>query len=93
MSSLLQKWTGQKWLISLSNEEGEDSLYQQDRAEQSAISEMVGENELIKAVLATFEGASIADIHRIKDEFLISNLNADSDYLISANEFGLDDDE
>lgn len=92
MSSLLSEWTGQKWLISHSNEKGDDSLYEQDLSEQASMKKMVGENELVIAILNRFKGATISDIHRIKDEFLISPENGDSDYLISADEFGLDDD-
>jgi len=54
---------------------------------------MILNNELIKSVLGHFEGASLTDIKKIKDEFLYSADSEDIDYLISSDEFGLDDDE
>lgn len=93
MSGLLNEWTGQKWLISRSSEEGEDSLYEKDLTEQEELKKIVTENETVKAILSTFKGATISDIHRIKDEFLISIEGTDFEHLISADEFGLDQDD
>ncbi|MDG1996731.1 MAG: DNA polymerase III subunit gamma/tau [Emcibacteraceae bacterium] len=92
MAGLLNDWTGQNWVISLSAELGEDTLHEKDQAEQSALKEMVLENELVKSIFETFEGAKLTDIRKIKDEFEILSDNFDMNYLISADEFGLNDD-
>jgi hypothetical protein len=53
---------------------------------------MVMENELIKSILGTFAGASLSDIRKIKDDFIIETNNFDAEFLISADEFGLEED-
>ncbi|MBT5073061.1 MAG: DNA polymerase III subunit gamma/tau [Kordiimonadaceae bacterium] len=90
MAAELKKWTGENWFISLSTEIGEETLHQQDIAEQTALEKMVLDNDLIKSVLNSFEGAKISDIRKLVDQFLISTDDGDSNYLISADEFGLD---
>ena len=92
MAGLLKQWTGQNWVISLSSEFGEDTLYEKEKAEQAALKEMVMENELIKSILGTFAGASLSDIRKIKDDFIIETNNFDAEFLISADEFGLEED-
>ena len=92
MAGLLKQWTGQNWVISLSSEFGEDTLYEKEKAEQAALKEMVMENELIKSILGTFAGASLSDIRKIKDDFIIETKNFDAEFLISADEFGLEED-
>lgn len=91
MAGLLKQWTGQNWVISLSSELGENTLYEKDKAEQAALSKMVMENELVKSILSTFDGASLSDIRKIKDDFAIEPDSFDSEFLISADEFGLED--
>tara|TARA_R110002073_G_scaffold125043_4_gene269520 strand:- start:405 stop:1880 length:1476 start_codon:yes stop_codon:yes gene_type:complete len=93
MSTELKKWTGKNWVISLSAEIGDNTLYEKDVAEQQALKNMIMENELIKSVFISFEGASIADIRKLKEDFLISVDPEDIEFLISSDEFGLDDDE
>ena len=92
MAGLLKQWTGQNWVISLSSEFGEDTLYEKEKAEQAALKEMVMENELIKSILGTFAGASLSDIRKIKDDFIIETNNFNAEFLISADEFGLEED-
>ena len=92
MSGLLKQWTGQNWVISLSSELGEDTLYEKEKGEQAALTEMIMENDLVKSILGTFGGASLSDIRKIKDDFVIEPNSFDTEYLISADEFGLEDD-
>lgn len=91
MSSLLKEWTGQSWVISLSQDVGDDTLHQKDVAEQIALKKMLLENDLIKSVMSSFEGANLVDIRKIKNEFNYSPDEIGTDTLISADEFGLDD--
>ena len=92
MSTELKKLTGKSWVISLSAEIGDNTLYEKDVAEQQALKSMIMDNDLIKSVFESFEGASIADIRKLKDDFLTSIDPEDIEFLISADEFGLDDD-
>ncbi|MCC3862062.1 DNA polymerase III subunit gamma/tau [Pseudemcibacter aquimaris] len=91
MSALLKEWTGQIWAVSLSNEIGEDTLYQKEIAEQEALKDMVSNNELVKSIIETFEGASISDIQKIKDEFTFETQVFDTEFSVSPDEFGLDE--
>lgn len=92
MAGLLKQWTGQNWVISLSSEFGEDTLYEKEKAEQAALKEMVMENELIKSILDTFAGASLSDIRKIKDDFAIEANSFSAEFLVSADQFGLEED-
>ena len=92
MARLLKQWTGQNWVISLSSEFGEDTLYEKEKAEQAALKEMVMENELIKSILDTFAGASLSDIRKIKDDFAIEANSFSAEFLVSADQFGLEED-
>lgn len=91
MASELKKWTGKNWIISLSQQIGEDTLYQKDLADQEELRNMVLGNELVKSVLLSFEGAKLSDIQKVIDEFEIIDPTFDTDFPISADEFGLDD--
>ncbi len=91
MSSDLKKWTGRNWIISLSQQIGEDTLYEQDLAEREALEKMILDNDLVKSVLETFEGAKLSDIRKLGNEFEIAPDLSNIDYLIDSDEFGLDD--
>ncbi len=93
MSSELQKWTGKNWIISLSQQIGDDTLYEKDLAEQETVRNMILDNDLVKSVLDMFESADISDIRRLKNEFETPIDHSDFGYLISSDEFGLDDDD
>lgn len=92
MSALLKEWTGQVWAVSLSSEIGDDTLYEKEIAEQVALKDMVSNNELVKSILETFEGAEISDIQKIKDEFTFETQIFNAEFPVSPDEFGLDDD-
>ena len=93
MSSELKKWTGKNWIVSLSQQIGEDTLYEQDLAEQEALRQLILKNELVKSVMQQFEGAKLSDIQKIQDEFVALEQSFDPDFPVSAAEFGLDDDD
>ena len=91
MCTELKKWTGKSWIISLSNEIGDTTLYEKDVVEQQALKNMIMKDEIIKSVLSSFEGASITDIRKIKDDYLMQADPEDLEFLISADEFGIND--
>lgn len=93
MSSDLKDWTGNNWIISLSQQIGEDTLYQKDLTEQEELRDMVLSSDLVKSVLLSFEGAKLTDIQKLQDEFETFSPAFDADFPISADEFGLDDTE
>ena len=91
MSTELKKWTGKSWVISLSNEIGDTTLYEKDVVEQQAIKDMIMKDEVIKSVFNSFDGASITDIRKVKKDYLVHVDPEDLNFLISADEFGIND--
>lgn len=92
MSAELKKWTGKNWVISLSKQIGEVTLYEKDLAEQEALHSAILENNLVKSVLKTFQGAMISDIQKLGNEFEKREQQFDAEFPISEDEFGLDSD-
>ena len=94
MISLLKEWTGENWIISLTTEHGDDTLYEQDQEAERQLTARLMENPLIKAVLTQFPGAKISDIRKKVEEFtLLDDGSSDfinEDFLIGEDEFGLD---
>ncbi|WP_321397142.1 DNA polymerase III subunit gamma/tau [Emcibacter sp.] len=97
LSEKLREYTGERWVISLSSEAGEKSLYHKELEEAEKLQARLSENPLIKSVLETFPGAKITDIRKKMAEFPLDTLAdglADSDgFMVSADEFGLDPDD
>jgi DNA polymerase-3 subunit gamma/tau len=62
LSRALQAWTGQRWVVALSSEPGEPTLY--ERAQQVARERKEGAaaHPLVQAVLSKFPGAQIVDV-------------------------------
>ena len=62
LSRLLGEWTGRRWVVSVSNEQGEATLAEQERnAKERLIAEVAG-HPLVKAVLEAFPGADITTV-------------------------------
>ncbi len=91
MSSLLNKWTGQNWIISFSEETGDETLYSQEILLQKQMEAHVAQDELVKTILTYFKESNVTDIQKINIEPPIINDLIYTEYLISADEFGLDD--
>ncbi|KAF0138571.1 MAG: DNA polymerase III subunit gamma/tau, partial [Rhodospirillaceae bacterium] len=63
LARLLDEWTGQKWVVHVSNEQGAATLTEQEQdAKARLMAEMAG-HPLVKVVLETFPGAGIASAH------------------------------
>ena len=62
LGQLLGEWTGTRWVISVSQAEGMPTLAQQEAQRDSAVRNEVAAHPLVRAVLATFPGATIAAV-------------------------------
>jgi DNA polymerase-3 subunit gamma/tau len=60
----LQNWTGKRWMVSLSQDEGQATLAVQDSADKKARWENAQNYPLVQAVLKYFPGAKITDLRR-----------------------------
>jgi DNA polymerase-3 subunit gamma/tau len=59
MGELLTKWTGRRWVVSVSREEGAQTLSQEAAREAERILSEAAAHPLVKAALETFPGAAI----------------------------------
>ena len=64
----LEEWTGKRWMLSVSKEEGAPTLADQERAENEARMDDARSNPAVEAILRKFPGAKIVDIRIREDE-------------------------
>src|SRR5204863_9848349 len=62
LGQLLGEWTGSRWLIAVSEAEGEPTLRQQQERREQDLRNEVASHPLVQAVLETFPGATIAAV-------------------------------
>jgi DNA polymerase-3 subunit gamma/tau len=62
LGQLLSEWTGSRWLIAVSEAEGEPTLREQEEGRQRDLRNEVTSHPLVQAVLETFPGATIATV-------------------------------
>ena len=62
LGQLLSEWTGTRWLIAISEAEGEPTLRQQEAAHARELRNEVAGHPLVQAVLEAFPGATIAAV-------------------------------
>jgi len=67
LGKLLADWTGRRWLISLSEAEGEATLAQQEQARQTQEREGLAQEPLVRAILDAFPGARIAQVRALDE--------------------------
>ncbi|MDE0390007.1 MAG: DNA polymerase III subunit gamma/tau [Rhodospirillales bacterium] len=60
----LEEWTGERWMIALSEEGGEPTLDEQDRAAHEAADQAAMDHPLVRQVLDAFPGARVRKVHR-----------------------------
>jgi DNA polymerase-3 subunit gamma/tau len=66
LGQLLSEWTGSRWLIAVSEAEGEPTLREREERRQSDLRNEVASHPLVQAVFETFPGATIA---AVRDRF------------------------
>ena len=67
LTAKLHEWTGKRWVVILSAEEGAPTKAEQKAASQSALEQDVRKHPLVEAVLQRFPGAEIVAV-RSRDE-------------------------
>ncbi len=63
----LEEWTGKRWALSISKEQGEPTLAEQEASENEARMDDAKADPTVEAVMAQFPGARIIDI-RVREE-------------------------
>ena len=66
VASCLNKWTGQRWLVSVSGDLGAPTLKEQAQAAEAEMRRRAAEHPLVKAVLDAFPGATIDAVRDLK---------------------------
>jgi len=67
LSKKLADWTGRRWLVIVSAEQGMPSLYEQAQTRKAELKDGVRSDPLVQAVLARFPGAEIVDVRAPAD--------------------------
>jgi DNA polymerase-3 subunit gamma/tau len=62
LSKKLGEWTGRRWMVIVSAEAGQPSLYAQAQTRKAELKDGVRDDPLVAAVLARFPGAEIVDV-------------------------------
>jgi DNA polymerase-3 subunit gamma/tau len=64
VSQLLSEWTGKRWLVGRSEEEGqgEPTLREQEERRERELRNEIANHPMVRAVLETFPGATIAAV-------------------------------
>ncbi len=58
----LNEWTGKRWAVIISNEEGAPTIVQQEKAAREAIIAEVKDDALVRQTLETFPGAEVKEV-------------------------------
>jgi DNA polymerase III subunit gamma/tau len=64
LSNKLAAWTGRRWMVAVSSEEGAPTVRAQREAEKEELLRGVRGDPLVQSVLARFPGAEIVDVRR-----------------------------
>jgi DNA polymerase-3 subunit gamma/tau len=65
LGQLLTQWTGTRWIVSVSGEEGEPSLHEQAEARDMSLRNEAAQHPLVRKVLETFPGARIEAVREL----------------------------
>lgn len=64
LAGLLERWTGSRWVVTVSKEPGRPSLGEQRAADDLSRLDSAAEDPLVKSVLAAFPGARIKSVSK-----------------------------
>jgi DNA polymerase-3 subunit gamma/tau len=68
VADALARWTGQRWMVSVSSEAGEPTLASRRAASRDARRQRALEHPLVQAAMAMFPGATLQDVRGPDDE-------------------------
>ena len=93
LSKLLHEWTGRPWMVSVSHEAGEPTLYEQEADQEIRRKRDAEALPLVQAVLATFPGAKVETVRDLTAEANTLDDPAQHDLELAAELDGADDGE
>ncbi len=68
LTEKLLKWTGERWIILLSKEEGEKTVYEKTLSDKKNKLEEAKNSEIVKSVLSAFPDARLIDVTENSDD-------------------------
>ena len=68
LSNKLTRWTGQRWMVALSHERGQQTIGQQRRAQEQKELEQIKSHPTVEAAMKAFPGAQITDIKPLDED-------------------------
>ncbi|MBY0383356.1 MAG: DNA polymerase III subunit gamma/tau [Xanthobacteraceae bacterium] len=68
LSRKLDQWTGRRWTVIVSNEEGQPTLRAQAQDRKDRLKEDVEADQRVKAVMSRFPGTQIVEVRRLAPE-------------------------
>ena len=86
----ISEWTGRRWMVVVSSEQGAPTLSSQAEAKRSELEQGVRADPLVQAVLARFPGAEIVGVRRRDD--VPDAPPAGDDPMPNPEDYGADDD-
>jgi len=75
LGALLSEWTGTRWIVAISQAEGAPSLAEEEERRARALRHEVAAHPLVRAVLDTFPGATIA---AVRERFVAADAGSDA---------------
>ena len=86
LSRLLSEWTGRPWLVGLSREAGADTLRQADDQRTQLRKQDAAADPLVRAILATFPGATIEAVRDLAVESVLAPDAPDLEWTLGEDE-------
>jgi len=68
LSRKLEQWTGRRWTVIVSNEQGQPTLRSQSQAQQSERERAAEADPRVREVLARFPGAKVVEVRKLAPE-------------------------
>jgi len=62
ISNKLNEWTGKRWIISLSKDEGQTTVYEKKNQQKTELLEQMKQSEIYKKIMATFPDIELVDV-------------------------------
>ena len=90
LGQLLGEWTGSRWIVAVSQAPGEPTLAEEEARRDGALRNEVAAHPLVRAVLETFPGATIATV-RERESFAGGAAEAAPDTIEETGEEAGDD--
>jgi DNA polymerase-3 subunit gamma/tau len=92
LSRKISEWTGRRWMVVVSTEQGAPTVTSQNAAKRDALEQGVRADPLVQAVLARFPGAEIVGVKR-RDDTPADMPPATDEPPPNPDDYGADDDD